>query len=90
VLDETDRLFEPQYGSNDINYSDLPQNQLLKLCNHNHDKLFFGDEKGGSGFSIGCAKVSIVFLGSFQRLLEHKNKQLVGRPCGINMTITAQ
>lgn len=73
VLDEADKLLEPQYGSNGTNYSDLLQNQLLKMCDH--DTLFFGDENGGKGFFADCSGVSVVFLGAFSRLLEHKSKQ---------------
>lgn len=40
VLDEFDKVLEPQYGANNTNYSDLIQNQLLRLCDH--DTLFFG------------------------------------------------
>lgn len=73
VLDEADKLLEPQYGSNGTNYSDLIQNQLLKLCDH--DTLFFGDENGGKGFYVDCEHVSVVFLGAFSRLMELKSEQ---------------
>ena len=69
-LDEADKIFEPQFGSNGTNYSDILQNQLLKLFDH--DKLFFGSEEG-RGFTVDCKHVSIVLLGSFQRLLEAKS-----------------
>ena len=69
-LDEADKMLEPQYGSNGTNYSDILQNQLLKLFDH--DKLFFGSEDG-RGIEVDTKHVTIVLLGAFQRLLEAKS-----------------
>ena len=69
-LDEADKMLEPQYGSNGTNYSDILQNQLLKLFDH--DKLFFGSEEG-RGIEVDTKHVTIVLLGAFQRLLEAKS-----------------
>ncbi len=70
VLDEFDKLLEPQYGANGTNYSDLTQNQLLRLFNN--DTVFFGGE-GEQGFSVNASGISIVLLGSFQRVMEKKS-----------------
>ena len=69
-LDEADKIFEPQFGSNGTNYSNILQNQLLKLFDH--DKLYFASEEG-RGLTVDCKHVSIVLLGAFQRFLEVKS-----------------
>ena len=64
VLDEFDKVLEPQYGAQGTNYSDLIQNQLLRLCDH--DTLFFGaGDDSDSALSVDCAGVSVVMLGAF-------------------------
>lgn len=71
VLDEFDKVLEPQYGAQGTNYSDLIQNQLLRLCDH--DTLFFGaGDDSTSALSVDCAGVSVVMLGAFSRLRERK------------------
>lgn len=71
VLDEFDKLLEPMYGAGGTNYSDLLQNQLLRLCDH--DKLFFGSEDGRErGISVNCSGVSVVLLGAFEHLYQKK------------------
>lgn len=79
VLDEFDKILEPQYGASGTNYSDLIQNQLLRLCDH--DTLFFGagDDNAGA-LSVDCAGVSVVLLGAFARLRERKahNQKHIG------------
>ena len=72
VLDEFDKVLEPQYGAQGTNYSDLIQNQLLRLCDH--DTLFFGaGDDAGDALSVDCAGVSVVMLGAFSRLQERKS-----------------
>ena len=73
VLDEIDKLLEPQYASGGSNVSDLMQNQLLRMCDH--DTLFFGDGDGGKSIKVDCSQVSVVMLGAFSRLLEGKSKR---------------
>lgn len=73
VLDEFDKVLEPQYGAQGTNYSDLIQNQLLHLCDH--DTLYFGaGDDSNSALSVDCAGVSIVMLGAFSRLRERKSR----------------
>ena len=73
VLDEWDKCLEPQYGSNGTNYSDLLQNQMLALFDH--QTLFFGSEdRERDSFSVDTSSVSIVLLGAFERLLEAKSR----------------
>ena len=72
VLDEFDKLIEPQYGAGGTNYSDLVQNQLLKLFDH--DTLIFGADSG-NGFSVDASGISVVLLGAFQHLMDKKGAE---------------
>ena len=83
VLDEADKILEPQIGSMGTNHSDLVQNQLLALCNH--DRLFFGNERGGNGLTVDASNISVVFLGAFQRLLEKKSANTGGLGFGADL-----
>lgn len=77
VLDEIDKVLEPQYGAQGTNYSDLIQNQLLRLCDH--DTLFFGAGDDSSGaLSVDCAGVSVVMLGAFERLRDRRRQSPIG------------
>ncbi len=73
VLDEADKIIEPVYGGSGTNYSEIVQNQLLRMCDH--DTLFFGcDDGSGSGkpLIVDCTNVSVVMLGAFSKLYERK------------------
>ena len=73
VLDEIDKaICEPQFGSNNTNYSEILQNSLLKLFEH--DRLFFGPEEGRDGFHLNVSQISVVCLGAFQHLIEAKSR----------------
>lgn len=68
VLDEFDKLLEPQRGSHGTDYSALLQNQLLRLFNG--DTMTFAGE---DSFSVDTSKISIVLLGSFQNIRDKQN-----------------
>lgn len=68
VLDEFDKLLEPQRGSHGTDYSALLQNQLLRLFNG--DTMTFAGE---NGFSVDTSQISIVLLGAFQQIRDKKN-----------------
>lgn len=71
VLDEADKIIEPIYNSNGTNYSEIVQNQLLRICDH--DTLFFGcDDGSGKPLRIDCTNVSVVMLGAFSKLYDQK------------------
>lgn len=73
ILDEFDKLLEPQFGANGTNHSDVLQNQLLKLFDH--DVLFIGSEEGvQKGFAVDASGISIVLLGAFQRVMQKKSR----------------
>ena len=85
ILDEFDKCSgEPQYGSNGTNYSEIIQNSLLTLFNH--DTLFFCSEDGRDSFTVNCTNVSIVLLGAFQHLLEAKGQDKKALGFGANIT----
>lgn len=72
VLDEEDKLLEPQVRAGDTNYSYIVQNQLLRLFDG--ETLFFGDENGkGDGFTVDTSSISIVLTGALQTLLAKKS-----------------
>lgn len=72
VIDEADKLFEPAIGSGGTDYSYMLQNELLKIMDG--DVLTFVDEnRKGVTLTIDCSGVSIVFCGSFERMLKEKN-----------------
>lgn len=73
VLDEADKIIEPVFGGYGTNHSEIVQNQLLRMCDH--DTLFFGcDDGSGSGkpLSVDCSNVSVVMLGAFSKLYDKK------------------
>lgn len=72
VMDELDKLLAPQYGASGTNYSEMLQNQLLRLCNH--DTLFFNSGENEKGFYVDASGISVVMLGAFQRLLDRKSR----------------
>ena len=71
VLDELDKLLAPQIASGGTNHSEMVQNQLLRLCNH--DTLVFCAENE-QGFSVDTSGVSIVMLGAFEKLFKKKSR----------------
>ena len=83
-LDEWDKCTEPQYGANGTNYSDILQNQMLALFDH--QTLFFGsEERERDSFSVDTSSVSIVLLGAFERLLEAKSRDTKSLGFGANI-----
>lgn len=69
VLDEFDKMLEPQFGKHGTNYSDMLQNQLLRLFNG--DTMTFAGE---NGFSVDCSEISIVLLGTFEKIRENASR----------------
>ena len=64
VMDEADKYFEPQINSGGENVSYSKQSELLKLIE--------GEELHIDGSVIDTSKISWVFLGSFELMLEGK------------------
>lgn len=72
VLDEADKLCcEPTVSTNGTDYSALIQNSLLKMLEG--DQIEFGSEDRRKAFKVDCSNVSIVLLGSFEKLLQSKS-----------------
>ena len=72
VFDEFDKLCEPAYGSNGTNYSAAIQNELLKFIEGS--EIECKNEKEKSKVKrINTSKISFVFCGSFETLMNEKN-----------------
>lgn len=73
VIDEADKMMEPQVASGGTDYAKMIQNELLKLMDG--DILTFTDEKNrDTKITINCSGVSVVFCGSFERMLQAKSE----------------
>ena len=86
VFDEADKtICERIVGSYGTDFSALIQNSLLKMMDG--DVLEFGAEDNRKSFTVDCSKVSVVFLGAFEKLLENKN--LTSREIGFGASVTS-
>lgn len=73
VLDEADKVCcETMMGSGGTDYSALLQNSLLKMLDG--DIIEFGDEDRKKTFKVDCSRVSVVLLGTFEKLLQGKTR----------------
>lgn len=73
VLDEADKILcEAAVGRGGTDHHVLLQNDLLKMMDG--DVIEFGEDSRKAALSIDCAKVSVVMLGAFERLLEGKTQ----------------
>lgn len=73
VIDEADKMFEPSIGSSNIDFSRKLQNELLKIMDG--DALVFVDENNkDKRLIVDCSGISMVFCGSFERMLENKTE----------------
>lgn len=73
VLDESDKILcEAAVGRGGTDHHALLQNDLLKMMDG--DVIEFGEDSRKAALSIDCAKVSVVMLGAFERLLEGKTQ----------------
>lgn len=74
VLDEADKVVcERAVGAGGTDHHALLQNNLLKIMDG--DVIEFGDDNNKKkALAVDCAKVSVVMLGAFERLMEGKNR----------------
>ena len=73
VIDEADKLFEPSIGSGGTDFGQKIQNELLKIMDG--DTLSFVDEKDrNKKITVDCSGISVVFCGSFERMLQAKSE----------------
>lgn len=73
VIDEADKLFEPTVGSGGTDFAQKIQNELLKIMDG--DTLtFVEDNNKGKKITVDCSGVSVVFCGSFERMLQEKTE----------------
>ena len=73
VIDEADKLFEPAVGASGTDYARKIQNELLKIMDG--DTLTFVSENNkDKKVVVDCSGVSVVFCGSFERMLQQKTE----------------
>ena len=75
VLDEADKVFcETIVSGSGTDHSALLQSGLLKMLDG--DRISFGADSPEHGpFTVDCSKVSVVLLGTFEKLLEKKGEE---------------
>lgn len=74
VVDEADKLFERSVGSGGTDFAQKIQNELLKIMDG--DTITFVDDnnKQNKSITVDCSGVSVVFCGSFERMLQAKSE----------------
>ncbi|XCP85810.1 AAA family ATPase [Roseburia hominis] len=71
VIDEADKLFEPTVGAGGTDFAQRIQNELLKIMDG--DTITFVEENNtGRRLTVDCSGISMVFCGSFERMLKEK------------------
>ena len=78
VLDEADKMLEPHTGGDGTNYTDMLQNALLKITDGDDKVLISKDDGSGAMAYVDTSRISVVFVGAFQRLLEKKSLESGG------------
>lgn len=73
VIDEADKMMEPQIASGGTDTAKMLQNELLKLMDG--DTLTFTDEKDrNKKVTVDCSGISVVLCGSFETMLQTKTE----------------
>lgn len=73
VIDEADKMLEPQIASGGTDTAKMLQNELLKLMDG--DTLTFTDEKDrNKKVTVDCSGISVVLCGSFETMLQTKTE----------------
>lgn len=73
VIDEADKMLEPQIASGGTDIAKRLQNELLKMMDG--DTLTFTDEKNrDKKIKVDCSGVSVVLCGSFETMLRTKTE----------------
>lgn len=73
VIDESDKLFEPSIGASGTDFARKIQNELLKIMDG--DTLTFVSENNkNEKVTVDCSGISVVFCGSFERMLQAKSE----------------
>lgn len=77
VIDEADKMMEPQIASGGTDTAKMLQNELLKLMDG--DTLTFTDEKDrNKKVTVDCSGISVVLCGSFETMLQTKTESSGG------------
>lgn len=74
VIDEADKMFEPAFGSSGTDYSQLLQNELLKIMDHKKNNIVTFTQERKESINVDCHNISIVLCGSFERMVSLKQK----------------
>lgn len=85
VFDEFDKFCEPKYSSHGNNVGADNQNELLKMIEGN--QMTFPDKNGNLTLEFDSSKISFVFCGSFERLMETKTEKESSRSLGFGSNI---
>lgn len=92
VIDEADKMFEPEISNSGTDYSMIIQNNLLKILDG--DTLTFTVQAKATDrtFTVDCKRVSVVFLGAFEMLMDKlsSNSQNARKSIGFGANITPQ
>lgn len=91
VLDEFDKIIEPQYGSSGTNHSALLQGQLLRLFDHATVTIADGNsnkDKDTNSIILDCSQLTIICCGAFERLLSEKTARQERPMLGIGRSIS--
>ncbi len=86
VLDEADKLMEPQYGASGTNHSAIVQGQLLRLFDH--ASVTVSTDAAKEATILDCSRLSIVCCGAFERLLSEKTARQERPMLGIGRDIS--
>ena len=74
VVDEADKLMEPLTNSDGCDYSRALQNEFLKICDGDTVTYSAESNRYSTAFTVNCKRVSVVFLGAFEGMLEKMDK----------------
>lgn len=72
VIDEADKLFEPAVASGGTDFSKMIQNEFLKIMDGDTVTFAVDNAKKAYNQVVDCSKVSFVFCGSFETLLQNR------------------
>lgn len=86
VLDEFDKLIEPQVGSGGTNYSTMIQGQLLRLFDRS--TVTISNDGAKEAAVLDCSGLSLVCCGAFENLLTQKTAKQERPLLGIDRDIS--
>lgn len=82
VIDEIDKLFEPNLDSNGNDHSILIENEMLKLMEHKKGNIASYSADRQPPIMVDLSNISVVLCGSFTRMVHLKKKADNKHPLG--------